>query len=91
MADEPAKLTSITVLHQPNPALVAELEQLLEQAKAGQLRGMLYVAWRPGCDVSRFGNAGAYSLADFALGLKLMELELDSIVTHAGEPEAGPG
>jgi hypothetical protein len=76
-------LREIKSLREPNEALVAELESLLEQARAGDLRGLLFVAYRNASDVQRFGNVGEYSLGDFALGVKLMELELDSIVTHA--------
>jgi len=80
----------ITLLETPqrvSQELVTELEYLLAEATAGRLRGMLFVATRVGTDDARFGNAGEYSLAEFALGVKLLELELDSIVTHGKEPD----
>lgn len=80
-------LASITTLHKPNAELVAELETLLGLAKSGELRGMLYVGYR-NAGAYRFGNSGEYSLGDFALGVKLLELELDSIVTHGRAPDA---
>ena len=67
--------------------LVAELKYLLAEANSGHLRGMLFVAHRVGSDTKRYGNVGDYSLADFALGIKLAELELDSIVAADHEPE----
>ena len=83
-----AQLGEAVTLRKPDPKLIEELERQLEAAKAGELRGLLFVAYRNGTDVMRFGNVGDYSLADFALGLKLMELELDSIVTRGNDPEA---
>jgi hypothetical protein len=65
---KPATLHEIATIHEPDAGLIAELEALLEAAKAGTLRGVLFCAYRNGSDAMRFGSA---------------ELELDSIVTGA--------
>lgn len=85
MTTETAALADVRTLRQPNENLIAELEQLLEAARSGELRGVLFVGYAQGSDNYRFGLAGGYSLAEFAMGLKLMELEFDSIVTSMGE------
>lgn len=85
-ARENAGIAEVHTLRQPHPMLIGELASLLGQARTGELRGLLYVVFRNGSDINRFGNVGEYSLADFALGLKLMEVEFDSIVVRAQEP-----
>ncbi|MCK9513059.1 MAG: DHHA1 domain-containing protein [Pigmentiphaga sp.] len=72
----------VVAFRAPNHDLVDELERMLAEANEGRLRGLLFVTYRNGTDSLRFGNIGAYALSDFALGIKLMELELDSIITH---------
>jgi hypothetical protein len=78
---------AVETLRAVEPDLVSELETLLSQARTGDLRGLLFVAYRQGTVDHRYGNVGEYSLADFALGVKLLELELDSIVTRGQEPD----
>ena len=84
---ECAGLSAVTPVREPNQFLIDELEDLLAQAKAGDLRGILFVAYQLGTVDHRYGSAGSYSLADYALGVKLMELELDSIVTSGATPD----
>lgn len=85
MTTETAALADVRTLRQPNENLIAELEQLLESARSGELRGVLFAGYAHGSDAYRYGLAGEYSLAEFALGIKFMELELDSIITSMGE------
>ena len=83
MAEDTA-LIEVPTLHKPVPELVDELEELLDAARAGTLRGVLFVSYSHGGNNYRYGLAGQYSLPEFAMGLKLMAMEFDSIVAHKG-------
>jgi hypothetical protein len=87
MSDAP-QLAEVTTLRKPNEAVVAELEGLLAQAKAGHLRGLLFVAYYQGTNSYRYGLEGEYSLPELAMGIKLMDLEFNSLVTHNHIPDA---
>ena len=80
-------LVEVSALHKPNPALIVELENLLAEARAGTLRGLLFTAYASGSNDYRWGSVGEYSLPEFAMGLRLMELEFDSIATRMGEQD----
>lgn len=75
-------LQEVTTIRPADPEVVAEIERLLEEAKSGAVRSVLYVALRSGGEPMRFGSIGEYDLRDFALGVKMLELELDSVITR---------
>jgi len=84
MPDDDA-IAEVPTLHKPNPALIVELENMLAAARVGTLRGMLFTTFSQGSNNYRWGSLGDCSLPEFAMGLKLMELEFDSIVTRGEE------
>lgn len=76
-------LRDATPIREPVPEVISKLEALLAEAKSGQLRGFLFVGLGHGAGYS-YGHIGSYDLAELCMGIKLMELEIDSIVTHHG-------
>lgn len=78
-------LQEITAIRPVDDAVVAELEQLLAEAKDGRVTSVLYVAIRSGGEPMRYGAIGRYDLRDFALGVKMLEVELDSLITQGAE------
>ncbi len=77
-------LQEVSTIQPADEALVAELERLLAEAKEGRARAILYVISRSGGEPMRWGSIGRYDLRDFALGVKMLELELDATITAGG-------
>jgi hypothetical protein len=82
-----APVSGVTRLHQPVPEVIRELRRRLAEAEAGELRGIMYVAIGQGCDDHLVGHRGTYNLAEFAMGLKLLDVELSNLVRELVHPE----
>ena len=73
----------------PDADLVRELEQLLEEARAGRLRALVFAGSVARGEPLRYGSVGDYDLRDLALGLRLLDLELEALVTGGSVPADG--
>jgi hypothetical protein len=73
----------------PDADLIRELEQLLDEARSGKLRALMFAGSRVHGEPLRFGSVGDYDLRDLALGLRLLELELESLITSGSTPADG--
>lgn len=71
---------------QPQADVVAELERLLAEARAGKVQSLVFAASRSGLP-GRYGSVGDYDLRDIALAIALMQRELDALIS-IGEEEA---
>ncbi len=70
---------------QPQADVVAELERLLAEARAGKIQSLVVAASRSGLP-GRYGSVGDYDLRDIALAIALMQRELDALISIGEEP-----
>ena len=73
----------------PDADLVREIEQLLEEARAGRLRALVFAGSVARGEPLRYGSVGDYDLRDLALGLRLLDLEIEALITGGSVPADG--
>jgi hypothetical protein len=81
------RVEEVELLRKPVQRVVDELSSMLADAKAGRLRGFAFVGLYVGTSTYRYGMAGDYSMPEYAMALKLMELEFDTIVMSEREDD----